>query len=362
MSTMERAKGRAEAARGGAVAVGTVGAETARATDWTRELAAIYRGQPVLVTGGMGFIGSNLAIALQRIGAHVTVLDSMLPEFGANVFNLAPAEGQVRVNISDMRDRHALRYLVQGQRCIFNLAGQVSHVGSMVDPLMDLEINVRAQVLLLETCRSENPDVRIVHASSRHVYGKAQYLPVDEDHPTNPLDVYSIDKLAGEHYQRVYGAAHRMKTTILRLTNTYGPRQNALDAVGVFVRQAVMQKPLTVYGEGSQVRDYTYVDDACSALLLAGARQETVGEVYNVGGASHCSIRAFAEQLAAIAQVPVVTVPFPAERAAIEIGDFYTDDRKFRDATGWAPRVPLDQGLHATYEYFAAHREPYGLH
>jgi nucleoside-diphosphate-sugar epimerase len=307
----------------------------------------------------MGFLGSTLAIRLAQLGAEVTILDSMLPGFGGNLVNIAPIEDRVRVNFSDLRDPYALNFLVQGPRVIFNLAAQVSHVNSIADPLTDLDINARAQLLLLEACRLHNPTVRVIHTSSRHVYGRAQYLPVDERHPVEPLDGYSVSKLAGEQYHRLYGAVHHLRMCVLRLTNLYGPRQNNFDCTGVFMRRAAAQQPLTVYGDGAQLRDYLYVDDVCEALLVAGARDELLGQVYNVGGAGHCSIREFADRLGHVAGVPVETVPFPPERASIEIGDFYTDDTKFRRATGWSPRVGLEEGIQQTYAYFAAHRDHY---
>lgn len=323
------------------------------------KLHSVYSGQPILVTGGMGFLGSTLAMHLARLGAEVTILDSMLPGFGGNLANIAPVKDQVRVNFSDLRDPHALNFLVQGQRVIFNLAAQVSHVKSITDPLTDLDINARAQLLLLEACRLHNPTVRVIHASSRHVYGRAQYLPVDERHPVEPLDGYSVSKLAGEQYHRLYGAVHHLQGCVLRLTNLYGPRQNNFDCTGVFMRRAAAKQPLTVYGDGAQLRDYLYVDDACDALLLAGSREEFLGQVYNVGGADRCSIREFADRLGAVAGVPVETVPFPPERASIEIGDFYTDDTKFRRAGGWSPRVGLEEGIQQTHAYFTTHRDQY---
>ncbi len=324
-----------------------------------RDLGAVYKGASVVVTGGLGFIGSNLAIRLAELGAQVTIVDSLLPGFGGNIFNIAPVEGQVRVNISDVRDSHSLTALLPGQKFLFNLAAQVSHVGSMTDPLVDLDINVRSQLLLLEACRQHNPTIRIVHVSSRHVYGRAQYLPVDEAHPLAPMDIYSINKLAGEQYYRLYGAVHKLRVSVLRLTNVYGPRQNALDFIGVFLRRAVARQPLLIYGDGSQIRDYTYIDDVCRAMLMMGASDETLGEVFNLGGAEHCSVSNFAQRLSALAHTSVQYVPYPPERAAIEIGDFHADDTKFRLATGWSPRVKLDEGLKATYDYFNDNQDRY---
>lgn len=328
-------------------------------TQLEAEFSAAYANQPILITGGMGFLGSTMAIRLARLEARVTILDSMLQGSGGNAFNITPVEDQVRVNVSDLRDPHALNALVQGQRFIFNLAAQGSHVNSVADPLTDLEINARAQLFLLEACRRQNPDVRMIHTSSRHVYGRARRLPVDEQHPVEPLDGYSVSKLAGEQYHRLYGAIHHLRVCVLRLTNLYGPRQNNLDCTGVFMRRAAARLPLTVYGTGAQLRDYLYVDDACEALLLAGSRENVIGQVYNVGGGGRCSIREFADRLGAIGNVPVTTAPFPPERASIEIGDFYTDDTAFRQATGWLPCVGLDEGIQRTYVYFAAHRNQY---
>lgn len=318
-----------------------------------------YQGKRVLITGGLGFIGSNLAIHLVRMGAEVTLVDAMTPGHGSNLFNIAEIKNKVRVSISDIRDLDKMASLINGQHYLFNLAGQVSHVASMRDPYADLEINVRGQIAVVEACRRQNRQIKIIHASSRHVYGRPAYLPVDEQHPISPVDVYSINKFAGESYHKLYHQVYGLDVCILRPGNVYGPRQNALDCVGVFMRRAAAKQPLIVFDEGTQERDYIYADDVCSALLLAGALPQTCGQIYNLGSSSRCSIYQLAALLGKIAGVPVENKSFPLERKLIEVGNFYSSYSKFQQATGWTPAISLDQGIQQTYEFFAANREHY---
>ena len=239
-----------------------------------------FTGKRVLITGGLGFIGSNLARALVRQGAEVTIIDSLIPEYGGNLRNLAGIEAKVRVNISDVRDHHSLPVFVRGQDFLFNLAGQTSHMDSMADPQTDLEINARAQLAILEACRAHNPAIRIVFASTRQIYGRPDYLPVDENHPLRPVDVNGINKLAGEHYHLLYQQVHGIRSTVLRLTNTIGPRMRIKDArqtfVGIWIRRLLEGASFEVWG-GEQLRDFTYVDDCVEAMLLAASRTEAEG-------------------------------------------------------------------------------------
>ena len=276
-----------------------------------------YAGRTVLITGGLGFIGSNLARRLVELGARVTVVDSLLPDYGGNRFNLAGYEERLRVNIADVRDPYSMRALVQGQDLIFNLAGQVSHMDSMTDPFTDLDINTRSQLSILEACRYENPTVKIVYAGTRQQYGKPRYLPLDEDHLQAPTDVNGVNKLAGEWYHIVYHNAYGLRTTSLRLTNTYGPRQlikhNRQGFIGWFIRLAVEGKTIQLYGDGSQLRDLTYVDDVVDAFLRAGMSDAANGRVYNLGGQGPISLRALADLIVAVAgQGEVVCIPWPA--------------------------------------------------
>lgn len=321
-----------------------------------RTLQQSFRGKKVLVTGGLGFIGSNLVRALVAGGADVTVVDSLIPEYGGNLRNLAGLGKRVRVNISDVRDRHSLPVFVRGQHYLFNLAGQTSHMDSMTDPFTDLEINARAQLSILEACRRHNPDIRVVFASTRQLYGKPDYLPVDEDHPLRPVDVNGINKLAGEGYHLLYDQVHGIRSTVLRLTNTIGPRMRVKDArqtfVGVWIQRVVSGQPFEVWG-GEQLRDFTYVDDAVNAFLVAALRPEAAGKVFNVGGTKPVSLKTLADLLVqANGGGSYVLKNFPAERKKIDIGDFYADFTRLRQSLGWSPRVPLLPALVKTLAFY----------
>jgi nucleoside-diphosphate-sugar epimerase len=262
----------------------------------------------------------------------------------------------VTVNLSDVRDRHSLPIFVRGQHYLFNLAGQTSHMDSMTDPETDLEINARAQLSILEACRRHNPALRIVFASTRQIYGRPDYLPVDEKHPLRPVDVNGINKLAGETYHLLYSQVHGIPSTVLRLTNTIGPRMRVQDArqtfVGVWVRRVVEGKPFEVWG-GDQVRDFTYVDDAVEAFLLAAVRPEAVGRIFNLGGVGRVTLRALAEQLVEAARGGRFTVrEFPADRKKIDIGDFYADYGLIERTLGWRPRTGVRTALARTVAYY----------
>ena len=302
------------------------------------------RGKNVLITGGLGFLGSTLARELVAANAHVVLVDSLVPEYGGNRENIAGIEDALTVNVSDVRDQHSLRELVQGQDILFNLAGQTSHLDSMTDPYTDLEINCRAQLSILETCRHENPDVHIVFASTRQIYGRPQHLPVSESHPIVPVDVNGINKTAGEWYHLLYGEVYGLHVAVLRMTNTYGPRMRVRDArqtfLGYWLRLALEGRPIQVFGDGRQRRDFNFADDAARAFLLAAVREEARGKVYNLGSDEVVDLLGLAELLVELnAGGDVELVPFPADREAIDIGDFYADFAKIRADLGWAPRV-----------------------
>jgi UDP-glucose 4-epimerase len=323
-----------------------------------------YTGSRVLITGGLGFIGSNLAHRLVTLGAEVTVVDSLIPDYGSNLYNLHGIEDKVRLNIADVRDTHSMRYLVQGQDYLFNLAGQVSHIDSMTDPFTDLEINVRAQLSIVESCRYYNPTIRIVHAATRQQYGRPHYLPVDEAHLIEPTDVNGINKAAGEMYFMVYHRNYGLKATSLRLSNTYGPRQliahNRQGFIAWFVRKALLGEEIQLFDGGRQLRDMTFVDDVVSAFIVAGARDEAIGQIYNIGGIRPISLQEIAETIVAITgQGSIISVPFPADRKSIDIGDVYTDWSKIRNELGWEPIVDLEAGLKQTIKFYRANREHY---
>jgi UDP-glucose 4-epimerase len=324
------------------------------------ELAAPFDGRRVLITGGLGFIGSNLARALVGAGAQVLLVDSLVPEYGGSLNNIAGIENRVTVNISDVRDVHSLRYLVRGQDVLFNLAGQTSHLDSMEDPYTDLEINCRSQLSILEACRHHNPGARVVFASTRQIYGRPQYLPVDERHPLTPVDVNGINKTAGEWYHLLYGEIYGIHVSVLRLTNTYGPRMRVRDArqtfLGYWLRLIVTGNELLVFGDGRQRRDFTYVDDAVAAFLLAAERKEADGEIFNLGDERHVSLLELAELLVGLnGGGSFRTKEFPRDRKAIDIGDYYADYSKIREALGWRPEVPLEDGLQRSLDFYREH-------
>ena len=328
------------------------------------DLRGPFAGARVLITGGLGFIGSSLARDLVAAGADVLLVDSLVPEYGGNRANLRGIEHRVHVNVSDVRDEHSMRRLVEGQDFLFNLAGQTSHLDSMADPFTDLEINSRAQLSILEACRERNPSVRIVFASTRQIYGVPESLPVDEGHPIAPVDVNGINKTAGEWYHLLYGRVYGMRVSVLRLTNTYGPRMRVRDArqtfLGSWFRQILQGEELTIYGDGSQRRDFNYVDDAVRAFLLAATRDEALGRVYNLGSDEVVSLLELAELLVEVNGSGSYSLePFPQGRKAIDIGDYFADFGRIERELGWTPRVPLREGVAASLAYYREHGREY---
>jgi UDP-glucose 4-epimerase len=316
----------------------------------------VFQGKRVLITGGLGFIGSNLARALVRNGARVSIVDSLIPEYGGNRRNLAGLAGRVRVHVADVRDWDRLPRLVRGQDFLFNLAGQTSHMDSMTHPQTDLDINGRAQLAILEACRMHNPAIRVVFASTRQIYGRPDYLPVDEKHPLRPVDVNGINKIAGESFHLLYSRVHGIRATALRLTNTIGPRMRIKDArqtfVGVWIRCLVENRAFEVWG-GEQLRDFTYVDDAVEAFLLAASRPEAEGQVFNLGGPPPVTLNRLAELLVEINRGGAFAVrTFPADRQKIDIGDYYADDRLIARKLGWRPRTDLRTALAKTLAFY----------
>ena len=317
-----------------------------------------------MVTGGLGFIGSNLAHRLVEWGADILIVDSLIPDYGGNLFNVEDIKDKVRINIADIRDRNGMDYLVRGQDYIFNLAGQVSHIDSMRDPYTDLEINCRSQLSLLEACRYNNPTVKIVYASTRQVYGVPDYLPVDERHLLHPTDVNGINKMAGEWYHILYNNVYGIRATSLRLTNTYGPRQlmkhNRQGFIGWFIRLAIDGQEISVYGDGKQLRDLNYVHDVAESFLLAGASEKANGHVFNLGGLHPVSLLEIVEMLMELCpQASYRLVPFPQDKKRIDIGDYYGDYGKIKATLGLEPEVPLREGLAETIDFYRQHREHY---
>jgi len=321
-------------------------------------------GSRVLITGGLGFIGSSLARRLVGCGADITLVDSLIPEYGGNRFNIAGIESKVHVNIADVRDEHGMRHLVRDCDYLFNLAGQTSHLDSMKDPFADLEINCRAQLSILEACRQFNPAVKVVFASTRQLYGKPEYLPVDEAHPLRPVDVNGINKMAGEWYHVLYNNVYGIRAAVLRLTNTYGPGMRVMDArqtfLGIWIRQLLEAKPITVYGDGMQLRDFNYVDDVVESLLAAALNPAAAGKVYNLGGEERIGLLALAKLLVELNGAGEVSlVPFPPERKAIDIGDYYGKFDKITAELGWKPGIALREGLARTLAFYKANLKHY---
>lgn len=323
-----------------------------------------FSGKEILVTGGVGFIGSSLARRLVDLGAKVTLADSLIPLYGGNLFNIEDIRERVTLNITDVRDPFAMAYLVQGKDYLFNLAGQTSHLDSMTNPQADLDINAAAQLSILEACRQQNASIKIVFASTRQLYGKPEYLPVDEAHPIRPVDVNGINKLAGEWYHLLYNNVYGIRTCALRLTNTYGPGMRVKDArqtfLGIWIRNVIEGKPVLVFGDGNQLRDFNYVADVVEALLLAAIDPRADGKVFNLGGHEVISLGKLAKMLTDLRQgARFEVVPFPPERKAIDIGDYYSNYKKIETELGWRPKVALREGLVASLAYYDTHQRHY---
>ena len=323
-----------------------------------------YSGKEILITGGLGFIGSNLARRLVSHGANLTLVDSLIPQYGGNTFNIDDIKNKVAVNVCDVRDTFAMEHLIQGKDYLFNLAGQTSHLDSMADPHTDLDINAAAQLSILEVCRKENPDIKIVFASTRQLYGRPDYLPVDEKHPIRPVDVNGINKLAGEWYHLLYNNVYGIRACALRLTNTYGPRMRVKDArqtfLGIWIRLLIEGRPIKVFGDGLQLRDFNYVDDCVEALLLAGASDQANGKVYNLGGSEVIGLKDLSKMMVNLGHGGSFELaPFPSERKAIDIGDYYSDFSLITKELGWVPKIDLKDGLKRTLNYYSTHFSHY---
>ena len=323
----------------------------------------IFAGADVLVTGGLGFIGSALARRLVELGAKVTLVDSLIPEYGGNLFNIHDIRDHVAVDLTDVRDAAAMSALIKNRQFLFNLAGQTSHLDSMTDPLTDLNINAAAQLQILEACRLYNRDLKIVFASTRQVYGRPKYLPVDENHPINPVDVNGINKLAGEGYHLLYNDVYGIRACALRLTNSYGPGMRVKDArqtfLGIWIRQLIEEKAIQVFG-GEQRRDFNFVSDVVEALLCAAASDHSQGQIFNLGHHEHISLKELAELLVRMnGGGRSDLIPFPEDRKTIDIGDYYADFRKIENILGWSPQVTLERGLKDTLAYYRRERTHY---
>ena len=327
------------------------------------EIVEHFKGKRILITGGLGFIGSNLAIRLVEYGAEVVLLDSLIPEHGGNLSNISSVESKLKVNISDMRDSYSLQIIVRDQDYIFHLAGQVSHGDSMRDPELDLGVNCVSTINLVEACRKFNPDARLIYTSTRQVYGIPKSLPVTEKHPALPIDVNGINKLAAEYYHLLYDRTYGLRSVVLRLTNTYGPRQqirnNRQGFVGIFIRQALRGDVIKVYGTGNQKRDFNYVDDVVDALLVAAVTDECYGNVYNLGAQKYYSLLDLVNILNHICEVEHEIIPFPKDKKIIDIGDYFGDYSLFAETTEWHPKVDLHEGMERAIEFYLQNKDVY---
>lgn len=325
---------------------------------------AFYEGKRCLVTGGLGFIGSTLAIALVRAGARVTVVDNMLPNHGGNPFNVEPVEDRLAVNFGDILSESAMTYLVKGQDVIFHLAGQVSHVLSMSNPFPDIDINVKGTAVVMEAVKHHAPRAIVVYTGTRGQYGSTVKLPVDEDAPMHPKGIYELTNLTAEKIVQVYSQNFGVRSVMLRLTNIYGPRAQMLHShfgvVNWFVRQILDGKPIPLFGDGSILRDLVYVDDAVRACLMGAATPEAYGMVFNVGDDRPVSFLQLAQTMVRVAgEGSYRFVEFTPERKAQEPGDFYSDIRRARTVLGWSPLVSLEEGLARTFAYYREYRQHY---
>lgn len=322
-----------------------------------------FKNKKILITGGLGFIGSTLAYRLEKIGADIYLIDSLIPEYGGNNFNIDGIEDKVKVNIADVRDKHSMDYLVKGKDVIFNLAGTLSHIDSMKDPFTDLEINCRSQLSILESCRKNNKDVKIVFAGTRGQYGKANYLPVDEKHLMHPTDVNGINNVAGESYHILYNNIYGIKAVSLRLTNTYGPRHqmkhHKQGIINWFIRQLIDGQTIKLYGDGKQIRDINYVDDVIEALLLVACSEKTNGEVFNIGGIPKSLVDLVKVMISVYGKGAYELIPFKEDLKRIEVGDYVANYEKIKTTVKWQPKTSLEEGLRLTFDYYEKYKKHY---
>jgi UDP-glucose 4-epimerase len=323
-----------------------------------------WRGRRCLITGGLGFIGSSLAIRLVEAGARVTIVDSLLREHGGNLHNIAPVSDDVRLNLCDVRDEQVMAVLMREADVVFHLAAQVSHVRSLSNPYPDIDINIKGTASVMEAVRKSKRDIKVVRAGTRGQYGPAVRLPVAEDAPTNPKGLYEISQLTAEKILQMYHASHGVPCVLLRLTNIYGPRaQMQSSHFGVanwLVRLALDGKPITVFGDGRILRDFVYIDDTVEAILKTAASEACVGEIINVGSDRPSSFLELAQTICRhVPGAEMVFTEFTPERKAQEPGDFYSDISKIRRLVGWSPSTSLDQGVRTTVQYYLRERANY---
>lgn len=323
-----------------------------------------FKSKKVLITGGLGFVGSNLSIKLAELGADVLIVDNMLPRQGGNIFNIDPVKDKVKVNISDIRNPTSMNHLVKGMDYIFHIAGQVNHVDSVKNPLNDLSINVEGTLVLMEALRMNNPAARVIFTGTRGEYGSSLSLPVSEDHAINPIGIYAITNFAAERIVLTYHNLHHIKSLCLRVTNTFGPRhQMAHNEYGVFnwfIRKAMDNEVIPIFGDGRILRDYLYIDDLVNSLVMISENEQSYGDVYNIGSGVPVSFIDLANVIIKIAGTGRVEyTDFTSERKALEPGDYYANITKIKEAIGWKPETSMEEGIKKTIEFYKKNKKNY---
>ena len=323
-----------------------------------------FKDKNILVTGGLGFIGSALCIKLVEAGAKITIVDSMIPEYGGNIFNINPIKKKVFINYCDITDRNAMEYLVRDKDYIFHLAGQVSHIMSLTNPFPDIDYNITATVILLESCKKYNPEAKIIYTGTRGQYGPATKLPVSEDAPTNPRGIYEITNLTAEKIFLVYQASHGIKSILTRITNVYGPRaqmkSNKYGVANWLIRLAIDKQDIPIFGDGKIKRDFIYIDDVVNALLILPQNDNCYGEIFNIGDDKYSNFQILAKSIIkALGYGSIKYTEFSEERKKQEPGDFYSDITKIKKYIGWRPIVSLDKGVKETCAYYLKYKKYY---
>ena len=327
-------------------------------------LKQFYKNKKVLVTGGLGFLGSNLANHLAKLGASVTVLDCLLGQHGGNLFNIQSAGKKIRFVRGDIRDLNLVEKLVVAQDILFNIAAQTSHTASIQDPFLDADINVRGQINILESCKKINPKISIVYCSSRAVYGASPENPISESSLPNPLDIYAANKLVGEQYHKIYQRVYGIKTIILRVANGYGPcaqmKGPSFGILNWFTRLAMDDQEIKIFGDGKQVRDYVYVDDIVLAFLSAGMSTKLNGEVLNVASGRGIPLINIVKKIVqAAGKGRIIYVPWPEQNKKIDVGDFVADIRNAKKFLNWKPQISLEDGIGSMVAFYKKNKKFY---
>jgi UDP-glucose 4-epimerase len=318
----------------------------------------------ILITGGLGFIGSTLAIELVKQGHNITIVDSLIPEYGGNLFNIETIKDKVNINYCDITDKNAMEYVVRGKDVIYHLAGQVSHIMSMANPFPDIDYNVTGTAILLEACRRHNPTTTIIFTGTRGQYGSTTTLPVTEDAPTHPKGIYELTNLTAEKMFQIYYQNYGIKSILTRLTNIYGPRaqmkSNKYGVINWFVRQAIDNEEISLYGDGSLIRDALYVDDCVEAIMLLAQHSTSYGVIFNVGDDQPINFKEIVSTIVEEAKTGSYKfTPFSAERALQEPGDFYSDITRINKEIGWRPKHNFREGIIKTIEYYKHYKNFY---